>query len=463
VSDKRARRPAIATLSANRRQLMRPKKDSLATNIEPGSFDMRRSVLRHTGAAMLFSIFPAVPHAATSKALALRIWSADEYTRLTLELSKPTEYKHFKLSNPDRLVIDLLNTRLNQVMKGAADKVQASDPFIKKLRFGQFKPDDVRLVLETKRQVDVDVFTLRPKSKQAHRLVIDLYPEGAVLQAAAPVVDRSATVKTAADSSKKPNRQEVKRHEERKRKTTKTTASAARDNTPLIVAIDAGHGGADPGAVGRGGTREKIITISVARQLSKILESRGHKVFMTRRGDYFVPLARRVKKARQARADLFVSIHADAWISPRAKGASVFVLSERGASSTAARWLAKRENDADLIGGINVKARDKTLAKTLLDLSQTATKTDSLKLAHSVLDNLKNIGHLHSKRVEQAGFAVLKSPDTPSVLVETAFISNPREEALLRSARYQQKIARAIGQGISSYWAKNGIAHKRAS
>ena len=224
----------------------------------------------------------------------------------------------------------------------------------------------------------------------------------------------------------------------------------------ITVAIDPGHGGEDPGALGRSGTQEKDVTLAIARKLKERIDREPNmRAVLTRDGDYFIPLQSRVQKARRVHADLFVSIHADAFIKPHARGSSVFALSERGATSVAARWLAKRENEADLIGGINLDVKDRYLKQTLLDLSQTATINDSLRVAKAVLSELSEINTLHKNYVEQAGFAVLKAPDIPSILVETAFISNPQEEARLRSDAYQGKMAEALFQGIKRYFAKN--------
>jgi len=426
----------------------------------------RRSLLRHVATSLTCLVAPFVARAAaqSSGVLAVRIWPAEEYSRVTLESSSQLKFSHFTLRNPERLVVDIEGIDLNHALRNAGLKTRPNDPFIKRLRVARFKPGIVRLVLELKRPTDTEVFSLKPAAQYSHRLVFDLYPRGAIVQAPAPVSDGTKKLLQASGEKARTEKPMTSKKSSRASRKSNKTSQKASGVPPLIVALDAGHGGEDPGAVGkRHRTREKNITLSVARRLKKLLESHVNcKVYLTRRGDYFVPLAKRVKKARQAHADLFVSLHADAWITPRAKGASVFVLSEKGASSTAARWLAKRENNADLIGGINVDTRDRNLAKTLLDLSQTAAKTDSLKLASAVLSNLSNIGHLHSRRVEQAGFAVLKAPDIPSVLVEMAFISNPREEALLRTSAYQRKVAQAVSKGVLRYWVENGSARSRA-
>jgi N-acetylmuramoyl-L-alanine amidase len=257
--------------------------------------------------------------------------------------------------------------------------------------------------------------------------------------------DNPARVTTPSDAAKSGNS-----------KVTTTEPARPQFNRLVTVVVDAGHGGEDPGARGRRGIQEKIVTLMIAQRLKGLIEAEpGMRAVLTRDGDYFVPLQSRVEKARRIRADLFVSVHADAFVLPHARGSSVFALSESGATSAAARWLAKRENDADLIGGVNIDVKDRHLAQTLLDLSQTATIQDSLKLARSVLTQLGGINTLHKSRVEQAGFAVLKAPDIPSILVETAFISNPEEEQKLNDEQYQEKLALAILRGIKQYFSKN--------
>lgn len=390
---------------------------------------------------------------------AVRVWPAQDYTRITLETRAPLQHKLFALQNPDRLVLDLENVDI-ATLAGLADKITADDPYVKGVRVGRFRPGTVRLVFDLKAEVKPQAFTLEPIGDYGHRLVLDIYPlvppdplmaflEKMEAQRAAggepAAVAPPATPAIGGADAAPPQR----------------AAGAAPGRRPgasrlLIIALDAGHGGEDPGAVGRGGTYEKNVTLAIARRLkTRIDQEPNMRAVQIRDGDYFMPLHARVQKARRVKADLFVSIHADAFIKPHARGSSVFALSERGATSAAANWIAKRENEADLIGGVNLDVQDPYLKQTLLDLSQTATISDSLKLGRAVLAELGGINTLHKPNVEQAGFAVLRAPDIPSILVETAFISNPEEERRLRSNAYQNKMADAIFAGIKRYFAKN--------
>lgn len=370
--------------------------------------------------------------------VAVRVWPAEAYTRVTLEyrdsLTRPLKHSHLLLKNPDRLVLDLEGVEFNSVLQSLPGKVLENDPQIRLIRAGRYKPDVVRIVVELKTEVEPQVFSLAPIGDYGHRLVLDLYPAQAPDPLMALLREREA------------------RHAERPA----PAGGGAEMERLYTIAIDAGHGGEDPGAIGRGGTYEKDVTLAIARRLKRRIDAEPNmRAFMTRNGDYFVPLGQRVARARRVNADLFVSIHADAWIKPTARGSSVFVLSENGASSSAARWLAQRENAADLIGGVNLGARDPHLARTLLDLSQTATLNDSLRLARAVLGEIGGINTLHKPHVEQAGFAVLRAPDIPSILVETAFISNPEEEKRLIDEAYQEQMADALMAGIRRYFAQN--------
>ena len=383
---------------------------------------------------------------------AVRIWPAADYTRLTLETAQPLRYNLLSLKNPDRLVLDLEDVEPERVQELLAGKILPIDPYIAAARVGRFKPGVARLVLDLKEAVKPQIFVLAPVGDYGHRLVLDLYPAVpidplmALLQkeqldpAAAGPVDPGAT-KNLGEPKDAGKPRGVPR------------PAVAR---LITVAVDAGHGGEDPGAKGRRGTYEKNVTLLIARKLKAVIDAEPNmRAFLTRDGDYYIALGERVGKARRVKADLFVSVHADAFVKPHARGSSVFALSERGATSTAAQWLAKRENDADLIGGVNLNRKDRYLAMTLADLSLTAQISDSLKLGNAVLSELGGINSLHRGRVEQAGFAVLKAPDVPSILVETAFISNPDEERRLANAAYQEKIANAIFRGIKGYFAKN--------
>jgi len=394
-----------------------------------------------------------------------RFWPAQDYTRLTLESKASVSYTMFLIKDPERLVIDLQDVDLNDVLKSLSRTVGSDDPYIKGVRVARFKPDVVRLVLDLKAEAQPQLFELKPVAGYGYRLVLDVYPAqppdplmALLQQPEQPKPTETAQAPSVAPtppavSPKLAVAPELSRPPEKPLPPRSRAELTART---LIIAIDAGHGGEDPGAHGSGGHNEKDVTLAIARRLKKLVdEEEGMHGVLVRDGDYFIPLGGRTAKARAAHADLFVSIHADAFINPDAHGSSVFALSEHGATSAAARWLAKKENEADLIGGVNIAVKDPYLARTLLDLSQTATITDSLKLAKHVLHELGDINSLHRGHVEQAGFAVLKSPDIPSILVETAFISNPEEEARLTDDAYQDKLAKAILSGVKRYLAQN--------
>ncbi|MDP2432266.1 MAG: N-acetylmuramoyl-L-alanine amidase [Pseudomonadota bacterium] len=373
---------------------------------------------------------------------AVRLWPSPEYSRITLELSEAATYKHFSLKNPERLVLDLEGVEPEGALLEMAAMVIPQDPQIASIRVAKNRPGVTRVVVELKTEIRPQVFTLKPMGDYGHRLVLDVYPTSmeAVekqVEAAIGKAEKTSAEKQAEAYLGKP--------------------AAKPEYVRLItVAIDPGHGGEDPGAIGANGSREKDITLSIARRLKAQIDKQDNmRAYLTRDGDYFIPLHERVNKARRAQADLFVSVHADAFIKPHARGSSVFALSEKGASSAAAKWLAKRENDADLIGGINLDVKDVYLKQTLLDLSQTASISDSLKLGRAVLDEIGGINRLHKAYVEQASFAVLKAPDIPSILVETAFISNPEEEKRLTDEAYQDSMAAAIVTGIKRYFDKN--------
>jgi len=411
-------------------------------------------------AATLFCLW-ILPAQASIEITATRIWPAQEYTRLTLESNSALHHNMFFIENPDRLVIDLEDVEPGDALNQLTSKIGEDDPYIKSVRVGRFKPGVVRLVLDLKTQVKPQLFDLKPVGEYGHRLVLDVYPAQAHDPLMALLDPNKAAPPATTDSSSKniqladkASESEAAKADNRPAKLTQSIPEL-RART-LIIAIDAGHGGEDPGARGRKGSREKNVTLAIARKLNALInDTPNMRGVLIRDGDYFIPLGTRTAKARKARADLFVSIHADAFIKPDARGSSVFALSERGATSTAARWLAKKENDADLIGGVNIAVKDPFLARTLLDLSQTATISDSLRLAKHVLGELDEINDLHSGHVEQAGFAVLKSPDIPSILVETAFISNPSEERRLNDENYQLKLANAVLNGINRYFSQN--------
>ena len=429
----------------------------------------RRTVLK-AGATLLLSV--TVPmRANAAQILAVRVWPADDYTRVTLENDTDLKATHFIVKDPERMVVDIEGLELNPTLKSLVAKIQSNDPYIKQVRVGQNRPNVVRLVFDLKEEVKPQVFTLPPAGNYKHRLIFDLYPVKQVDPIAAMIEkgDWSGDDKVAAAPTPSPKEQleqlkpdlKAEPREELKSELKTAEAQTKTDKNGkmvrmLTIALDPGHGGEDPGASGKNGSREKDIVLSIAKRLKAKLEEQPNvRVMLTRDGDYFVPLGTRVDKARKVQADLFVSIHADAFVQPTASGSSVFVLSEKGATSSAARWLADKENSADNIGGVNVKNHDKQLASVLLDLSTTAQINDSMKLGRSVLGEIGGINRLHKGSVEQAGFAVLKAPDIPSILIETAFISNPEEEAKLLDDAYQNKLADAIVTGIRRYFAKN--------
>jgi len=420
-----------------------------------------------------FFLWLPLGQAAPITVSAARIWPAQDYTRLTLESKRAIRYNMFNLSNPERLVIDLDNVGLGNTLNNLPKLVSNDDPYIKSLRVGRFKPGVVRLVLDLKGEVKPQLFVLKPVADYGYRLVLDVYPEqplDPLMALIDSIPGTSNTTTGSQNAEKKPgdDKPEMTQSLDNNKVDNPTTNTLLPPPTPpemhartLIIMIDPGHGGEDPGAHGKYGSLEKNVTLSIARKVKTLIDQQPNmRALLTRDGDYFIPLMGRVAKARKAHADLFVSIHADAFINSKARGSSVFALSEHGATSSAARWLAKSENEADLIGGVNIAVKDPYLARTLLDLSQTATINDSMKLAKDVLNQLGDINYLHTGHVEQAGFAVLKSPDIPSILVETAFISNPREERRLDDKNYQMKTARAIVDGINRYFSKNPALSK---
>lgn len=454
----------------------------------------RRQLLQIGSTVLLLG----VQHIARGASIvAVRVWPAEDYTRLTIESDGALNARQFFISEPPRLAVDIEGIDLIPALRELVAKVRPDDPNISGIRVGQNAPGVVRLVIDLKQAILPQVFTLPPVAAYKYRLVFDLYPAKPVDPLEALIAERlsdksavSTVPPTAANSTASnpdplgeliarqagrppadvpPAPANVARAEP-DRPAAPLPPVVASPATPLrpgarppektdrlvIVALDPGHGGEDPGAIGPGGTREKDVVLKIAHLLrDRINKQPNMRAFLTRDADFFVPLHVRVQKAQRVQADLFISIHADAFFTPRPQGASVFALSEKGASSSAARWMANKENSADLVGGINVKAKDAQVQRALLDMSTTAQINDSLKLGSAMLGEIGNIGKLHKPRVEQAGFAVLKAPDIPSVLVETAFISNPDEEARLRSEPYQMQLADALMRGISSYFAKN--------
>lgn len=483
-----------------------------SNTVSPGL--SRRNLLQAGGVVLLLGR----QHIAQGATIvAVRVWPAPDYSRVTLESDIPLTAKPVFVPSPPRLAVDVEGLDLNPALKELVAKVRADDPNIASIRVGQFAPGVVRLVIDLKQEARPQVFTLAPIAPYKHRLVLDLYPAKAVDPLEALISDRlrdarstgagaaplpppastpaPAVIAAAPDAD--PLGDLIAQHHQRPPAPAPTPAPAVIAQAPapvpappppppapapaprpapapapniatsrstdriIIVALDPGHGGEDPGAIGPSGLREKDVVLKVAHLLrERINNSRiggsPMRAFMTRDADFFVPLATRVEKARRVQADLFISIHADAFTTPAARGASVFALSERGASSTAARWLANKENQADLVGGLNVGGlQDRHVQRMLLDMSTTAQIKDSLKLGTSLLGEIGSMAKLHKARVEQAGFAVLKAPDIPSVLVETAFISNPQEEAKLASAAYREQLADALMTGIRKYFAHN--------
>jgi len=424
----------------------------------------RRRLLRTAGAALILSVSSVAGAVARlPSVLSVRVWPASDYTRVTLEHDAPLKFTHFTVEHPDRLVVDIEGVEFNSVIDSLARKITTDDPYIKLLRAGRYKPGVVRLVIELKTKVAPQVFELKPAGEYGHRLVLDVYPQTPVDPLMSLVEGRKDAVEPlkleaenkAPEAQPRKTEQTASAPEAPEVRTTRKSGKPVVDRL-VTITLDPGHGGEDPGAVGRGGTYEKNVTLAVAKRLKARLDAEPNmRAVLTRDSDFFVPLQMRVQKARRVQSDLFLSIHADAWLKPDARGSSVFVLSERGASSTQARLLAQRENEADLIGGVNLSAKDLFLARTLLDLSQTATINDSLKLGKYLLGELGSVNTLHKNNVEQASFAVLKAPDIPSALIETAFISNPDEERRLNDDAYQDKLADAIVRGIRQYFVKN--------
>ncbi|MBZ6396249.1 MULTISPECIES: N-acetylmuramoyl-L-alanine amidase AmiC [Pantoea] len=395
----------------------------------------RRRFLQGTGALLLLSV-SRVGMAAKNHIVAVRIWPSSTYSRMTLESNVALKYKQFALSHPERLVIDIEDLHLNTVLKGVDKQVRVDDPFIKNARVGQFDSNTVRVVLELKRSVAPKIFNLSPVAGINHRLVVDLYPSK-------DQVEDDPLLALLRDY----NQGDLEKDETVQ---APLPGKAGRDR-PIIIMIDPGHGGEDPGAHGKYKTREKDIVLKIGRRLKALIDKEANmKAYMTRNEDVFIPLRVRVAKARKQRADLFVSIHADAFTSRAARGSSVFALSTSGATSAAARFLAQTQNESDLIGGVS-KSGDRYLDHTMFDMVQRQTIHDSLKFGKEVLHRMGRINHLHKRTVDQAGFAVLKAPDIPSILVETAFISNVEEERKLRTTRYQHQVAEAILQGIKAY------------
>jgi N-acetylmuramoyl-L-alanine amidase len=470
----------------------------------------RRSALRAMGAIVLCFRAPqalaasvastntngannsATPN--SSAIVAVRVWPAPEYTRVTLESDKPLAARHFLTESPERLVIDIDGLELSPALRELLAKVRADDPYIAGVRVGQNTPRVVRVVLDLKQAVAPQIFTLAPTAPYQNRLVFDLFPKQEADPLLALIREKETAEHEAAQSVQDALGELIGRIDKPPLltrppmaaasvpppspsavitpvplppiaavipatpapRTLSSASSQIKLDRLIVIALDPGHGGEDPGAIGPTGLQEKDVVLAVALKLRDRLNSNPNiRVMMTRDADFFVPLQERVRKARRVQADLFVSIHADAFFTPKAKGASVFVLSDGAATSQAARWMANRENAADMVGGVNAAVNDVNVLKAMLDMSTTAQIKDSLKLGAEVLGQIGKVGNLHKRKVEQAGFAVLKAPDVPSILVETAFISNPEEEARLRDPNYREELVEALAIGIARYFAKN--------
>jgi N-acetylmuramoyl-L-alanine amidase len=451
---------------------------------------VKRRTLLGQGSVVLALGLPHLAYSANGATIVtVRVWPAPEYSRVTIESDAALTARQNFVPNPPRLAVDIEGISLNPALKELVAKVKADDPNIAGIRVGQFAPNVVRLVVDLKVPIRPQVFALAPVAAYQHRLVFDLYPEQESDPLEALISQRMqppppppkpaapATPPTLAAPSSPPSpatpaspiapdplgeliaRQGATKSVAVHAQPTRAEAQNTTERM-IIVALDPGHGGEDPGAIGPGGTREKDVVLRLAHLMRERINAttvNGNpmRAYLTRDADFFVPLGTRVQKARRVQADLFVSLHADAFFTPDPQGASVFALSQGGASSSAARWMAAKENKADLIGGLNVRAKDATVQRALLDMSTTAQINDSLKLGKTLLGEIGRVGKLHKPRVEQASFAVLKAPDIPSVLVEAAFISNPSEEIKLNSEAYQNQLADALMRGIESYFSKN--------
>jgi N-acetylmuramoyl-L-alanine amidase len=452
----------------------------------------RRSIIRLAGSLLLIPVVALGQQpagTAAAKVVAVRMWPARDYTRVTLEHDGPLQYRQFIVRDgTPRLVVEIEGLELDGALRELVAKVQPNDPYIALVRVGQNRPGFIRIVFELKQEVAPQVFQLPPVGDYRSRLVFDLYPvtpEDPLLTLLRQIEESEernrvsppppiATGDPLMDLIKpppvlppsvpmpvpEPAPVPLPAPAPPPVAQPKPAPQRPDDSAPtkrlVTIAIDPGHGGEDPGAIGPTGLREKDVVLAISKMLmDRVNATPNMRALLTRDGDFFVPLRDRVRKARAVRADLFLSVHADAFTVPTARGSSVFALSERGATSEAARWIAQKENSADLVGGVNVNVRDRDVARAMLDMSTAAQINDSLRLGHAVLERIGGINKLHKPRVEQAGFAVLKAPDIPSILIETAFISNPEEEARLRDPAFQEKMADQIFTGIRRYFARN--------
>jgi N-acetylmuramoyl-L-alanine amidase len=391
-------------------------------------------------------VAPSLAWANIARAASARMWPAQEYTRVIVESPAPLAYELRTLKDPHRVVLDLGGVELTSGIAELPSRLPPSDPYVAAIRFGRAGSGALRVVFDLKAETQPEVFALGPVAEFGHRVIVDFYPLTpldplmVLLEENKRATGTDGTATTRADEPSRPPQLDARGAGRRK----------------ITVALDPGHGGEDPGAIGRRGTYEKHVALAIAKKLKARIDAEpGMRAMLTRDDDYYVPLAARVQKARRVQADLFVSIHADAFREPTARGSSVFALSEHGATSAAAQWLAQKENAADLIGGVNLGNRDPVIARTVIDMLQASQINDSLKAGRHVLNGIGTVNSLHKSAVEQAGFAVLKAPDIPSILVETAFISNPDEELKLRSDRHQGRFADSMHEGIRRYFAAN--------
>ena len=422
----------------------------------------RRQAIKHlSGAGIAVLTLGRAEIAWGGEIVAVRMWPSPDYSRVTIESDAALNYTETFVADPPRLAVDIQNMVLNPALKELVSKVVPEDPNIAGVRVGQYAPNVVRLVFDLKRPVKPQVFSLTPIAPYQNRLVFDLYPIDALDPLEQLIAQRLAQIEAAVVNAADPLGDLINQKGLVKKPTAPATApTPQRTDRIIVVTLDPGHGGEDPGAIGPNGTQEKDVVLQIALKLrDRINQSAVNgnplRAFMTRDADYFVPLQQRVKKALRVDSDLMISIHADAFYTPRPQGASIFALSTKGATSAAARWMASKENAADLVGGANLETKDAQVNQAIIDMSTTAQIKDSLRLGTAMLGELGRIGNLHKPRVEQAGFAVLKAPDVPSVLVETAFISNPDEEKRLRSEAYQNQLADALMKGIERYFESN--------
>jgi len=422
----------------------------------------RRQAIKHiSGAGIAVLTLGRAEIAWGGEIVAVRMWPSPDYSRVTIESDAALNYTETFVADPPRLAVDIQNMVLNPALKELVSKVVPEDPNIAGVRVGQYAPNVVRLVFDLKRPVKPQVFSLTPIAPYQNRLVFDLYPIDALDPLEQLIAQRLAQIEAAVANAADPLGDLINQKGLVKKPTAPATApTPQRTDRIIVVTLDPGHGGEDPGAIGPNGTQEKDVVLQIALKLrDRINQSAVNgnplRAFMTRDADYFVPLQQRVKKALRVDSDLMISIHADAFYTPRPQGASIFALSTKGATSAAARWMASKENAADLVGGANLETKDAQVNQAIIDMSTTAQIKDSLRLGTAMLGELGRIGNLHKPRVEQAGFAVLKAPDVPSVLVETAFISNPDEEKRLRSEAYQNQLADALMKGIERYFESN--------